>query len=78
MGGGAGVLGIAALGAAWFLKPSLFDDGLSKIVDWISILDRYDNFINGIFDASSIVYYLSFIAVFLFLSIQTIEKKRWI
>ncbi|MDO4557105.1 MAG: ABC transporter permease subunit, partial [Lachnospiraceae bacterium] len=78
IGGAAGVIGIAGLAAAWILKSSLFDDGLSKIVDWISILDRYDNFINGIFDGSSIIYYLSFIGVFLYLSIQTIEKKRWI
>lgn len=77
VGGGAGVAGIIALVAAWFIKPEIFDDGIAKIVDWVSILDRYDNFINGIFDASSIVYYLSFIAVFLFLSIQSIEKRRW-
>lgn len=78
IGGGAGAVGIIALAAAWFVKPALFDDGLSKVVDWISILDRYDNFINGIFDGSSIIYYISFIGVFLYLSIQTIEKKRWI
>lgn len=78
IGGAAGGVGIIALVAAWFLKPSLFDNGLSKMVSWISILDRYDNFINGIFDGSSIIYYLSFIGVFLYLSIQVIEKKRWI
>lgn len=77
IGAGAAVVGIGGLTAAWFIKPELFDNGLAKIVAWISILDRYDNFINGIFDASSIVYYLSFIVVFLFLSIQTIEKRRW-
>jgi ABC-2 type transport system permease protein len=78
IGAGAAGVGIVALVVAWVVKPALFDDGLSKVVDWISILDRYDNFINGIFDGSSIIYYLSFIAVFLYLSIQTIEKKRWI
>ena len=77
IGAGAAVVGIGGLAAAWFIKPELFDNGLAKMVAWISILDRYDNFINGIFDASSIVYYLSFIVVFLFLSIQTIEKRRW-
>lgn len=72
-----GVIGIGALVAAWFINAELFDDGLAKLVEWISILDRYDNFINGIFDASSIVYYLSFIFVFLFLSIRSVEKRRW-
>ena len=78
IGGAAGGGGILALVVAWIAKPSGFDDGFSKIVDWISILDRYDNFLNGILDGSSIIYYLSFIGVFLYLSIQTIEKKRWI
>lgn len=72
-----GVVGIGAVVAAWFINAEMFDDGIVKIVEWLSILDRYDNFINGIFDASSIVYYLSFIAVFLFLSIRTVEKRRW-
>lgn len=78
IGGAAGGVGMIALVAAWIVKSSWFDDGLSKIVNWISILDRYDNFLNGILDGSSIIYYLSFIGVFLYLSIQTIEKKRWI
>lgn len=78
IGGAAGGVGILVLMATWLIKPALFDDGLSKLINWISILDRYDSFINGIFDGSSIIYYLSFIGVFLYLSVQTIEKKRWI
>lgn len=72
-----GVIGIGALVAAWFIKADLFDNGIARMVDWVSILDRYDNFVNGIFDASSIIYYLSFIVVFVFLSIRTVEKRRW-
>lgn len=71
------VLGTAVLGLFAWRTPELFDNGLSKIIDWFSIMDRFNDFCSGILNASSIIYYLSFIAVFIFLSIQTIEKRRW-
>ena len=70
-------LGAAVLGLFAWRTPELFDNGLSKIIDWFSIMDRFNDFCSGILNASSIIYYLSFIAVFIFLSIQTIEKRRW-
>ena len=33
--------------------------------------------IYGVFDLTSIVYFLSVIAVFLFLTVQSLEKRRW-
>ncbi|NTV90411.1 MAG: ABC transporter permease [Clostridiales bacterium] len=48
-----------------------------KILNWFSLMTRYDDFANGIFSLSPIVYYLSFVAVFLFLTIRVIEKRRW-
>lgn len=71
------VLGAAVLGLLAWLRPGLFDNGLSKIIDWFSVMDRFNDFCSGILNASSVIYYLSFIAVFIFLSIQTIEKRRW-
>ena len=62
-----------------FFIPNVasFNKTFAAVVEWVSLLDRYDNFINGIFDVSSIIYYLSFIAVFLFLSMRATEKRRW-
>ena len=50
---------------------------LSTVLDWFSITSRYDEFARGILDLSPVVYYLSFTAVFLFLTVRTIEKRRW-
>lgn len=69
---GGGVLGLCI-----WLKPEMFDNGLAKIVEWFSVLNRFDDFCSGILNASSIVYYLSFIGIFLFLSVQAIERRRW-
>lgn len=49
----------------------------SKILGWISLMSRYEDFNRGILSLSPIVYYLSFISVFLFITIRVIEKRRW-
>ena len=46
----------------------------SKLLSWFSILSRYEDFNRGILGLSPVVYYLSFTAVFLFLTIRVIEK----
>lgn len=50
---------------------------IKKVIDWISVIKRYEEFTTGILSVASIIYFVSFIAVFIFLTIQTIEKKRW-
>lgn len=49
----------------------------SKLLNWISLLSRYDDFNRGILGLSSMVYYLSFIAVFIFLTVRVTERRRW-
>lgn len=56
---------------------TLFDGLCTKVLQWFSLFSRYTNFSSGLFDISSIVYYLSFIFIFLFLTNQSIEKRRW-
>lgn len=56
---------------------NLFDGLCTKVLQWLSLFSRYNNFGDGLFDIGAIVYYLSFIFVFLFLTNQTIEKRRW-
>ena len=43
----------------------------------LSLFDRFTGFVNGVFDMTSIVYYASVIVFFLFLSIQSLEKRRY-
>lgn len=51
---------------------------LIKITDWFSILKRYSEFQYGVINIGSVVYYISFTLMFLFLSVRLIEKKRYI
>ena len=40
-------------------------------------MSRYAPFTNGLLDISAIIYYISFAAVFLFLTVRVYEKRRW-
>ena len=72
-----GVVGFGATAAVYYFKPAVFDDGLAKVIDWFSVIDRFSTFTQGIIDISDVVYFLSFIGVFLLLTTHSIEKTRW-
>lgn len=50
---------------------------LRTVLDWISVLSRFDHFAYGLFDFSALLYYLSLAGVFLFLTVRVYEKRRW-
>ena len=43
----------------------------------LSLFARLDTFVNGAFDLTAIVYDMSVIVFFLFLSVQSLEKRRY-
>ena len=49
-----------------------------ELIAKLSLFDALDNFIYGVFDVKGIVFFLTTIALFLFLTIQSLEKRRWI
>ena len=50
---------------------------IGSIFVWISLSSRYDDFATGLFNLTSVVYYLSFTFVILFITVVNIERKRW-
>lgn len=56
---------------------SFFSGFISKVLSWLSINTRYNDFSVGIIDLTSIVFMISFTAVFIFLTVRVIEHKRW-
>lgn len=47
------------------------------VLNWISVLSRYDNFSLGLFDFSALLYYVSIAGVFVFLTVRVYDKRRW-
>lgn len=50
---------------------------IAKIVEWLSFDSRYSYFTDGIFNISSAVFFLSVVAIFVFLTARRLESKRW-
>lgn len=71
------LLCFGGIGIAYFTNELLFDGVIGKILLWFSLLSRFDNFSAGIFDLGDIIYYLSFSFVFVYMTINVIEKRRW-
>ena len=74
------LLAIAGGGLVLFLfiaSPGAFDGLIIRILQWFSLLTRYQDFTLGVLKLSPIVYFLSFSAVFLYLTVRVIDKRRW-
>ena len=72
-----GVLGEGCLLGAYFAASDSFAGLFGRVVDGLSVFTRFDTFAQGMFDWTAVIYYLSIIAVALFLAVQTMEKRRW-
>lgn len=71
-------LGLMAVVVVTYLVDStIFEGLLPEIMTALSLFERLDVFVNGVFDLTAVVYYLSVAVFFLFLSVQSLEKRRY-
>lgn len=68
---------ILAVGIMYLTDSTVFEGLLPKIMTQMSLFERFYRFVNGVFDWTAIVYYLTVIVFFLFLSVQSLEKRRY-
>jgi ABC-2 type transport system permease protein len=47
------------------------------VLNYLSITEHFDDFAKGIIDTKNVVYYLSFIAMGLFLTMKSVDSERW-
>ena len=47
------------------------------VISWVCFMSRYAPFQSGIFDPSSLLYFISVAGVFLFLTARVYDKRRW-
>ena len=50
---------------------------IKNILYWISVYRRFNTFYVGVFSVADFVFYICASAVFLFLTVRVLEKKRW-
>lgn len=68
---------IAAIVIVAFMDNTKFEGLLPAVMTRLSLFDRFTGFVNGVFDMTSVVYYASVAVFFLFLPVQSLEKRRY-
>ena len=62
---------------AYFLKSSSFYGLFTEFISNLSLYERFYAFSNGVFDITGVIYFITVISLFLFFSVQSMEKRRW-
>ena len=71
------VAGEIALVIVYIVNSGFFSGGIQKVLNIFNLSSHFDNFANAIFDIKGIVYFLSVIVICMFLTVQSIVKRRW-
>lgn len=71
------IAGEAGLFASYLAVPDSFAGLFGRLADGLSVFERFYAFADGVFDLTAVLYFLSVIAVVLFLAVQSMEKRRW-
>ena len=77
LGYGTGLALMAVTTVCYFVDDSKFEGLVPDIMKKLSLFDRLETFVNGVFDVTALVYFASVIVFFLFLSVQSLEKRRY-
>ena len=71
-------VGIAAALIVYFVKSSLYENLLTKLLGRLALADVFMNISSSnIVDVSGLLLYVSILIIFVFLTIHTIQKRRW-
>ncbi len=65
------------IGAASLIQQLISVTWINALLSWFSVYQRFTPFSQGLLSLTEVFYYLSFAAVFVFLTIRTVERRRW-
>lgn len=74
---GTGIVLLAALMITYLTGTQRLEGLLPGIMTRLSLFKQFERFVDGVFDLTSVVFFLSVIVFFLFLSVQSLEKRRY-
>lgn len=66
-----------AVWAIYFIDSTLLVGTLATVLNAVSFTNGISYFANGIFNVTDIVFSLSIIIIFVFLTVQSVQKRRW-
>ena len=76
------VIGTFGISLALLLVDSLSTffrsvDWIAPIVSFLSVSQRYAGFTTGLVRYNDVIFFLSMTAMFLFLAVRVLDRKRW-
>ena len=71
------VFGLIVAAGLYLFNNLIYDGIIVRVLRWFSVYARYESFAVGILNLNDIVYYVSFCILFIYLTINVIEKRRW-
>ena len=73
-----GVVAAAFAGGLYLINNLVYDGIIVRVLLWFSVFARFTAFTYGLLHLSNVVYYVSFCVLFVYLTINVIERRRWI
>ena len=75
-GAGTFFAGVAALFVLFTVRPAWLLSAFNAVLSTLALFDPFTNIVSGMFSLTAMLYYLSVTALFLFLTGQTLERRR--
>lgn len=67
-----------ALIAVYIFDDSLLAGSFAKCLNWLSLFERFDGIVySSMFDLTSMIYFISVAVLFVFFTVESVEKRRW-
>ena len=77
LGAGVFVAGFVLLTILFNTKSAALTSAFTGVLGALALFEPFLEFVNGLFSVTALVYYLGVIVLFLFLTGQALEKRRW-
>lgn len=78
--GAAGIFAAASVSILvilYLVNATWFAGLFPKIMSGLSLFERFNSFVDGVFDVKALIFYMTVCVLFVFLSIQSMDKRRW-
>ena len=72
-----GIIGEGILFLVYYAFPEKLEGLFPAIIEKLSLFERFNIFTQGIFDITAVIYLIAVSVVFVFLTVQAMEKRRW-